>query len=75
MSEEITMEAAFLSGTYAMMKKTSNVDVNSAISLLFCKSYLYTYGEALTVISTLFLLDLISKPLHDKLKLALRALY
>lgn len=75
MSEEITREAAFLSGIYTKMEKTTNVDVNSAISLLFTKPYLYTYGEALTVISTLFLLELISKPLHGKLKLALSVLY
>ena len=75
MSEEITREAAFLSGIYTKMEKTTNVDVNSAIILLFNKTYLYTYGEALTVISTLFLLELISKPLHDQLKLALSAVY
>lgn len=74
MSEEITREAAFLRGMNKSIE-TTTVSVECAINLLFTQSDLYTYSEALLVISTLYMLDLISDQLHKELNKALRVVY
>lgn len=74
MSEEIIREAAFLRDSGCRIL-TSVVNVECVINMLFAHSYLYTYSEALLVISTLDTLGLISNQLHKELNKALRVVY
>lgn len=75
MSGEIIREANFLRGCYSKPIITSTVDVECVINLLFTHSDLYTFSQALTTISTLYMLDLITKQLYEELAKALEAVY
>lgn len=74
MSGEIIKEADFLIvGSKPLI--TSTINVECIINLLFTHTELYTYAGALTVLGTLCMADLITKPLYTELKKAVKAVY